>query len=99
MKKYIYAYYNKLGGFYGLPFVADYDKDVYLEIFQQSLYAQDKKTLDSLLEDDLYLVGTFDNRTAEIVPCNEFLIHCSEYASLVIAKKFSNVVENGKESN
>lgn len=93
MIKHLYAYYNNLGGFFGSPFAVDNDAKQYLEIFNMSLYSQDRKTLESLCEDDLYYVGTFDTNTGIVESSKEFLIHVDVLAKAVIAKKYGNVEE------
>lgn len=91
MKKYIYCYFNTLGGFYGQPFFADHIPEEFVKIYNQSLFSADKETLESLKEDDLYYLGNFDNESGVIDSKIEFLCHLTDTANTIIAKKFGEV--------
>lgn len=94
MKKYCFAYFNKLGDFYGQPFFTDH-KEEFVKILNQSLYAAKQEELESLKEDDLYFIGTFDNETGEFVAEKSFVCSMSGTCSEVLTKKYG-VEENGR---
>lgn len=87
MKKYCYAYFNKLGAFYGVPFFVDH-KEGFEQILNQSLFSAEKDVLERLKEEELYYLGEFDNVTAEFKYEKEFVCSMSSMVSDVIAKKF-----------
>ena len=94
MIKYCFAYFNKLGDFYGQPFFID-QKDEFVKSLSQILYAAKKEELESLKEDDLFLIGDFDNETGVFTPCKEFKMSMSGISSEVLLKKYG-VSENGR---
>ena len=87
MIKYCYAYYNKLGNFYGMPFFVDH-KEEFPSILRQSLYAAKKEQLEELQEEELYLIGSFNNETGEFKAEKEFVTALSGMVSEILAKKF-----------
>lgn len=97
MDKYIYAYFNTLGGFFGKPFVEDLPSEEFIHGFYQGLYGADLATLNSIKEDDLYLIGKFNNVTGDIVSCKECIAHLCDIATTIISKKFpSEVIKDEK---
>lgn len=98
MRLNIFAYYNVLGGFFGQPQFVVGDKEQHVEMFKQSLYRADVKTLRSLLEDDLYFLGVFDNESGVIESSKEFVMHCSDIASSILnVKKDEDESDVGKD--
>lgn len=97
MKKYGFAYFNKLGGFYGDVFFVR-EKEEFPAILRQSLFAAERETLEHLKEEDLYLICEFDNESGEVVFCKEFYCAMSPLVEEVIAKRFSKeeVSKDGK---
>lgn len=94
--KYIFAYFNKLGDFFGQPFVVDH-KDEFPKILGQSLYAAKKEDLESLKEDDLYYLGSFNNESGELLPSKEFVTSMSGMVSEILVKKFGEK-EDGRQA-
>lgn len=89
MMKYCFAYFNKLGDFYGSPFFVDH-KEEFVKILGQSLYGAKKEDLEALKEDDLYYLGSFDNEKGELVPEKEFITSMSGMVSEILVKKFGD---------
>lgn len=85
--KYCFAYFNKLGDFYGQPFFVDH-KDEFVKILHQSLYAAKQDDLETLKEDDLYFIGSFNNETGDFKPEKEFVCSMSGMVSEILVKKF-----------
>lgn len=98
MKLKIYCYENKLGAFFGKPFYDVLSGNDFLDQYKQVLFGADEETLKSLLEDNLYCLGEFDNITGEILPQKDFICSLGEVASEVLAKKFG-VKEDGNKEN
>lgn len=96
MKKYCYAYFNKLGDFYGQPFFVDH-KDEFVKILGQTLYSAKKDELEALQEDDLYFIGSFDNETGEFKFEKEFVTSMSGMVAAVLSKKFGGS-EDGRQA-
>ena len=94
MIKYCFAYFNKLGDFFGQPFFADH-KEEFVKVLHQSLYAGKQEELESLKEDDLYFIGSFDNETGEFKAEKTFMCSMSGAVSEVLLKKFG-VKEDGR---
>lgn len=94
MKKHCFAYFNKLGGFYLIPFFVD-QKDEFVKSLHQALFACKKDDLESLLELDLYYVGCFDNEEGKFESSAEFVCTMSPIASEILSKKFG-VKEDGQ---
>ena len=94
MIKYCFAYFNKLGDFFGQPFFTDH-KDEFPAILKQNLFAAEKETLESLKEDDLYYLGSFDNVTGEIKAEKTFIASMSGDVAEVLLKKYG-VKEDGR---
>lgn len=97
MMKYCFAYFNKLGDFYGVPFFVDH-KDGIQEILHQSMFAYKKEDLDGLKELDLYFVGDFDNCTGILTGKKDFVCSMSGMAEEVLLKKFGGK-EDGSIKN
>lgn len=87
MIKHCFAYFNKLGGFYGDPFYVR-EKDEFDAVLRQSLFVADKQTLEHLKEEELYYLGTFDNESGEIVSSKEFYCVLEPIVSEIIVKRF-----------
>lgn len=90
MIKYMYSYYNALAGHYQTPYISDFslmDTEAIKGFLGESLFYANSEVLNSLKENDLYLVGKFDTSTGCIEVCNEFIIHLSELINRVIAAK------------
>lgn len=77
MMTYVFAYRNKLGGFYGKLFQSTLTSEVFIQQFQQEIFNASDEMLDSMSEDELYYLGTFDNLSGVFVSCNEYLLDCS----------------------
>lgn len=87
MKKYLFAYYNKLGGFFGFPFAVDH-KESFKDVYRQSCYGAEKKSLESMKEEEIFYLGEFDNESGVITPEKEFYLSCDSIVSEVLAKRF-----------
>lgn len=96
MMKYCFAYFNKLGDFYGQPFFVDH-KDEFVKILGQTLYAAKKDDLEALKEDDLYFIGSFNNETGDFKPEKEFITSMSGMVTGILAKKFGES-EHGEQA-
>lgn len=92
MKKYCYAYFNKLGDFYGQPFFVDH-KEEFVAILRQNLFAAKKDELEALKEDDLYFIGEFDNVTGTFEAKKDFITSMSGLCSEVLVKKYGEKVD------
>lgn len=88
MKKYCFAYYNKLGTFYGQPFFVDHNKEEFPKVLHQNLFGAKKEDLESLKEDDLVYLGEFDNETGKFVSDNEVVAVMSSEVADILVKKF-----------
>lgn len=101
MKLNVYCFFNNFGGFFGKPFLEVIEPDKYVEQFKQSLFGASVEVLESLKEDDLYFLGTFDNVTGELESNKEFLIHLSEHVGTLLSKKCAPVLgdTNGTEKD
>lgn len=93
MIKYTYAYFNKLGGFFGNPFYSDIEKDHFKEYLFQSLFAAKKEELAEISECELYYLGEFDNVSSEIKYEKEFLLNCSSVCEEILSKKEASTDE------
>lgn len=87
MKKYIYGYFNKLGGFFGNPFFHDLPKETFKEYLFQSLFAAKEEELNDVKECELYALGEFDNETSEIKYEKEYILNCSTLVEEVLSRK------------
>lgn len=94
MMKYAFAYFNKLGGFFGVPFFVDH-KEEFPKALRQSLFAAKKEQLEELSEEEIYYIGSFDNETGIFIPAKDFVTSLSGVVAEVIAKKFGGS-ENGQ---
>lgn len=94
MIKYCFAYFNKLGDFYGMPFFVD-QKEEFVKSLHQALYAAKEDELESLKEDELHYIGSFDNESGIFTPSKEFMCEMSGLCSEILVKKFG-VKENGQ---
>lgn len=92
MIKHVFAYFNKLGGFYGDPFYVR-EKEEFDAVLRQSLFAADRETLEHLKEEELYYLGTFDNESAEVKPEKEFYCVLAPLCEEIIAKRFAKKEE------
>lgn len=72
MIKYIYASKNKLSGNFNIPMLHDFPKEAAAEAFAISAKEAPKESRVNELE--VYYLGTFDTKTAEIKLEKEFLI-------------------------
>lgn len=99
MIKQVYCYYNRVGGFYSTPFYLDHDIDKISGFLKYTLFYSDKANLESLQEDDLFYLGTFDTDTASFVGTHEFVMHIGDIATAIIEKKFKKEddEENGEK--
>ncbi|QCS36575.1 hypothetical protein [Capybara microvirus Cap3_SP_468] len=66
MIKYLYIHYNKKGSFYGDPYADLIEPNIKVEQLKQSISVCSVDALKSVSEDDLYLLGTIDNVTAQV---------------------------------
>lgn len=94
MIKHCFAYFNKLGDFYGQPFFTD-QKDEFVASLRQLLFAAKEEDLETLKEDDLYYIGSFDNVSGEFKPAKEFIASMSGVSCEILSKKYGDR-ENGK---
>lgn len=98
MKKYCYAYFNKLGDFFGTPFFVENEKKGdFVKLLGQVLFSSKQDELEALKEDDLYFIGTFDNETGVFEPSKEFVTSMSGMAAAILNKKFGGS-EDGKQA-
>lgn len=95
MIKYCFAYFNKLGGFHGNPFFTDLKKEEFVKSLHQALYSAKKEELESLTEDELHFIGSFDNESGVFTSEKEFVCDMSVVCSEILVKKFG-VKENGQ---
>lgn len=96
MKLYMYAYRNAVGNFYSSPFNSGDDVDIAAEKFARMLYAADDKQLDSVSDDELYLIGVFDDSTGEVTPCSQFVVNMG---SLVKQVRLARAVKDDEDGN
>lgn len=94
MIKHCFAYFNKLGDFFGTPFFTD-QKDEFVKSLNQALYAAKKEDLESLKSDDLFYIGLFDNESGVFSPEKTFVCSMSGLCSEVLLKKYG-VEEHGQ---
>lgn len=87
MIKYCFAYFNKLGDFFGQPFFTD-TKDEFVKSLYQGLYGLKQEDLETLNVDDLYYIGSFDNVSGAFTPAKEFACSMSGLCSEVLVKKY-----------
>lgn len=99
MRQYIYAYYNRLAGFYGKPFFDNVKPEEFVPGFNQGLFGAPNEVLESLKEVDLYYLGSFDNVDGTIESKNDFLQHLSEIVAEIQAKKNVGVNEDVRKEN
>lgn len=83
MIKYIYAFKNKLGGFYNSPFIENTKPEDYPEAFKQSLFCGPVENFERLKENEIYFLGSFDNITGVITACCNFVLDCGPVVELV----------------
>ena len=72
MIKYIYASKNKLSGNFNTPMLHDFPKEAASEAF--AISAKEAPKDSQVKELEVYYLGTFDTKTAEIKEEKEFLI-------------------------
>lgn len=95
MKKYLYAQCNTISGEFNDIFT---DSVLPTEIFEKlrSMYFYVKKdNLEFISECDLYLIGIYDTKTAEIDYSKEFIAHMSDITNEILVKKYGE--NNGKQ--
>lgn len=95
MIKFCFAYFNKLGDFYGQPFFVE-SKEGFTGSLRQALFAAKQDDLESLKEDDLYFIGEFNNETGEFKPSKEFVTSMSGMVTEVLLKKYGVEEKNGR---
>lgn len=98
MTLYMYAYRNTNGNFFGAPFNTGDDVDVTAEKYARLCFAADDKQLNSLVDDELWLIGTFDDVTGVVTPKHEFVINVGSIVSQVLAARAGGVANGSKES-
>ena len=74
MIKYIYATKNKLSGNFNVPMLYDIPKENAAEAFTISARETPAEGKAAVKELEVYYLGTFDTKTAEIVSEKEYLI-------------------------
>lgn len=72
MIKYIYVSKNKLSGNFNTPMLHDFPKEAASEAF--AISAKEAPNDSQIKELEIYYLGTFDTKTAEIKEEKEFLI-------------------------
>ena len=97
MIKHVFAYFNELGGFFGKPIFSEF-KDDFVKEITQSLYGANQETLESLSDDSLYYLGTFDNETGLLESKKEFVASLSPICKEVLLKKFG-VKKDARDKN
>lgn len=95
MKMYLYSYFNTEGSFHGPIFTLGSKREDIEKDYVQGLVSMSTDALRSLCKDDLYYMGCFDNITGELVPVKEFVLHVSDIASSLIAKRELEEKEDG----
>lgn len=96
---YVYAYRNSIGNFYGQPFITGDDVNVTSAKFSRMMFAADDKQLDSLCEDELHLIGTFDDITGELTPSKEFVLNMGALVTQVRQARAVKDETDGKNEN
>lgn len=97
MNIYLYAYRDNVGNFYGAPFNSGDDPDIVAVKFPRMCFAADDKQLDSLVNNELYLVGIFDDVKGEVTPCSQFIVNMGEIVKQVKQVRILKETEDGKE--
>lgn len=90
MIKYIYCYRSRVASLYNKPFTMDFNPDDIKDLLFESYASFNIDELQTLMEDDLYYIGSFDNKTGLIVPANKFILDVSTLARQLIALKKEN---------
>lgn len=98
MKKYLYAYRNKLGGFFGNVFTDDHEPAVYAESLQQSMFGATIEQLGALCEDELYCLGTYDNLSGIVIAENTFILDVSAIVARLVLLKKAQSMTNEEDS-
>ena len=70
----IYAMKNRLTGVFERPFVEQVEVKDYPEAITQGLSLADSVALTRHKEFDVYCLGSFDTKTAEIKSCVDFVL-------------------------
>lgn len=99
MTKYLYSLYNRLGAFYEIPMADIVEPKDYAQYMSQSLVYADIPALTRYKECDLVCLGSYDNKTGEIVAAKEVLCSLEQVCSdLINSKKLKEKVENEERS-
>ena len=69
----LYSLKNRLSGIYERPVAEQCDVKDYIESLARTLASQPVDSLNFYKEFDAYFVGTFDTKSAEIKPAEEFV--------------------------
>lgn len=93
----MYAYRNSIGNFYSSPFFCGDGPEVTGEKFSHMLFAADEKQLDSLIDDELYYIGEFDDHTGLVTPVNEFVVNMGALVRQVKQARAIKDDDDGKE--
>lgn len=88
----IYAMKNRLTGIFEKPFAEGVDVKDYPEALTQALSLADPVALERHKEFDVYCLGSFDTKTAEIKSCVDFVMSLEQVCLSLLEKK--NVREN-----
>ena len=97
MIKYVYSYRSRVAALYGKPFTLELSPDDIQDYLFESYAAFGIDELKTLLEDDLYFVGAFDNKTGVLTPANKFILDVSTLARQLIALKKENHPESTED--
>lgn len=90
----IYAMKNRLTGVFDRPFVEQVDVSDYAEAITQALSLASPVELSRHKEYDVYSLGKFDTKTAEIKSCCEFVVSLEPIClALVKVKEIQDVRE------
>lgn len=99
MTHYLYAFRNKVGLFYSKLWSTGENESVMMESFERNITCAPEAQLDSLIEDDLYFLGTYDDNTGVIVSDVRFLMDASVIVKQVKALRAIKVdnEDDGKQ--
>lgn len=90
----IYAMKNRLTGTFDRPFCEQCQVADYPEAIAQALSLADPVALNRHKEYDVYCLGTFDTKTAEIKSCVDFVVSLEQICISFLEKKVS---KDGRE--
>lgn len=88
----IYAMKNRLTGIFDRPFAEGVEVKDYPEAISQALSLADPVALNRHKEYDVYCLGTFDTKTAEIKSCVDFVVSLEQICISFLEKKVSKDV-------